>query len=371
MIKPIASMPILRLFCCLCVAHLSQHGLALHTPAVKKNAKSSAHLKTRLATASLVPSVLERTSSAEQPAIWKLALAGSVATLFSDVLMHPLDSIKTLQQTEQGIGLSMIAAANFIYHVGGPAAFMKGFLIWGVCDATGGALKFSTYEGLKRQLLEHDVIPSLGLQDGDSDQSLWNIMLIVLAALSFVASSLVVIPGELLKQHLQMGHYPGCFDALWHIVNTQGIFGLYSGYDGVLFRDVPYTALELSLYDMFKNVLVSRLQQNDDDGFNDENSTRELRMPEKVAIAGLTGGLAGLITTPFDTVKTKAVIDFVGMSFWDSAVLTIENHGPEALFCGATARVAWLIPVTAIYLPMYDFIKGKIQEQHDAQKAAI
>jgi solute carrier family 25 S-adenosylmethionine transporter 26 len=182
---------------------------------------------------------------------------------------------------------------------------------------------------------------------------------------------LVVIPGELLKQHLQMGHYPGCFDALWHIVNTQGIFGLYSGYDGVLFRDVPYTALELSLYDMFKNVLVSRLQQNDDDGFNDENSTRELRMPEKVAIAGLTGGLAGLITTPFDTVKTKAVIDFVGMSFWDSAVLTIENHGPEALFCGATARVAWLIPVTAIYLPMYDFIKGKIQEQHDAQKAAI
>ena len=135
---------------------------------------------------------------------------------------------------------------------------------------------------------------------------------------------------------------------------------MYKGYDGVLFRDVPYTALELSLYDMFKNAYVSRIQRNNDDAV-----ATELQTSEKIVIAGLTGGLAGLLTTPFDTIKTKAVIDFVGLSFWDSAMLTIENHGPEALFCGAAARVAWLVPVTAIYLPMYDFIKSKIQEQHD------
>jgi Mitochondrial carrier protein len=70
------------------------------------------------------------------------------------------------------------------------------------------------------------------------------------------------------------------------------------------------------------------------------------------------------LTTPFDTVKTKATLDFVGCSFWDSAMLTIQDHGPEALFCGAAARVAWLIPVTAIYLPTYDLIKTKVQEHH-------
>ncbi|KAL3924231.1 MAG: hypothetical protein SGARI_006076, partial [Bacillariaceae sp.] len=281
------------------------------------------------------------TSTEQQPAIWKLALAGSVATLFSDVLMHPLDSIKTLQQTEEGIGLSMVAAAHFIYHLGGPAAFMKGFLTWGMCDAAGGALKFSTYEGLKRQILEHNLIPGLAgttaqqdddLEDGHADRSQWNMVLIVLAALSFVASSLIVIPGELLKQHLQMGHYLGFSDALRHIVDTQGISGLYKGYDGVLLRDVPYTALELSLYDMFKNAYVSRIQRK-----NDIATASELQISEKIVIAGLTGGLAGLITTPFDTIKTKAVIDFVGLSFWDSAMLTIDNHGPEALFCGAAA----------------------------------
>jgi Mitochondrial carrier protein len=87
-----------------------------------------------------------------EPEIWKLALAGSLATLVSDVAMHPLDCIKTLQQTEEGIGLSMIAAAHFIYHtMGGLTGFSRGFLTWGVCDALGGALKFSTYEGLKRK----------------------------------------------------------------------------------------------------------------------------------------------------------------------------------------------------------------------------
>ncbi|KAG7347130.1 mitochondrial carrier protein [Nitzschia inconspicua] len=38
--------------------------------------------------------------SMSEPEIWKLALAGSLATLVSDVTMHPLDCIKTLQQTE-------------------------------------------------------------------------------------------------------------------------------------------------------------------------------------------------------------------------------------------------------------------------------
>ncbi|KAL3925724.1 MAG: hypothetical protein SGILL_000203 [Bacillariaceae sp.] len=293
--------------------------------------------------------------------------------------MHPLDSIKTLQQTEEGIGLSMIAAANFLNDLGGPSAFMKGFLVWGFSDGLGGALKFSTYEGLKRQILKHDLLETFSstkteqhdddynLDDASMDPSVWNAVLVVLAALSFVASSLIVIPGELLKQHLQMGHYPDCFDALWSIVNTQGIKGLYSGYDGVLLRDVPYTALELSLYDILKNAYLSKRHQGPSSNDDDNTTTTELQTSEKIIIAGLTGGLAGFVTTPFDTIKTKAVLDFVGASFWDSAVLTVQNHGPEALFCGAAARVAWLVPVTAMYLPTYDFIKSKIQEQHDAQ----
>jgi hypothetical protein len=313
-----------------------------------------------------------------EPQIWKLALAGSIATLVSDIAMHPMDCIKTLQQTEEGIGLSMIDAAHTIYHtMGGLTGFTRGFLTWGICDALGGALKFSTYEGLKRQI-QQQIILSVGSGSGSSHQndgsddassaspppphSNNNIVIFVLAAISFVASSIITVPGEVLKQHLQMGHYPGCFEALWTIVDTQGVTGLYTGYDGVLLRDTPYTALELGLYDVFKNLYLRRLKNKSMYHQDYENDAMTLQSSEQILIAGFTGGVAGLLTAPFDTIKTKATIDFVGCSFWDAAMLTIHDHGPEGLFCGAAARVAWLMPVTAIYLPLYDLIKTTIQE---------
>jgi solute carrier family 25 S-adenosylmethionine transporter 26 len=309
--------------------------------------------------------------------IWQLALAGTLATFVSDISMHPLDCIKTLQQSEEGTGLTMITAAQVIYtQLGGLAGFTKGFLTWGVCDGLGGALKFSTYEGLKRQVQniindDHNYVAS----DGTSSMS---VALFALAALSFLASSIITVPGELLKQHLQMGHYDGCFDAVWDIVQTKGFAGLYTGYDGVLLRDVPYTAMELGLYDLFKTIYMSNQQKihgmpTDYENTNDHPAhINSLQAPEQILLAGLTGGIAGLVTTPFDTIKTKMMVDmdYLGHSFWDCALLTIQEHGPGGLFCGALARVAWLVPVTAIYLPTYDYVKNKIHGKQEKLKLA-
>jgi Mitochondrial carrier protein len=286
-----------------------------------------------------------------------------LATLISDVSMHPLDCIKTLQQTEEGMGLSMVTAAHLIFtQLGGISGFFKGFLTWGVCDAIGGALKFSTYEFLKRSALR------LQHQQGEHFETIpsaerLKAILFGFAGISFVVSSVITVPGELLKQHLQMGHYVGCFDALGSILEAEGPAGLYSGYDGVLLRDVPYTAMELGLYDLFKCLFKSSQRKKSADNYSDDDDN--LQTSEQIFFAGMTGGIAGLVTTPLDSVKTKLMIDldFAGMSFWDAACATIENHGPESLFCGALARVAWLVPVTAIYLPMYDFIKTRIEEQ--------
>jgi hypothetical protein len=45
----------------------------------------------------------------------QLALAGAAATMVVDISMHPIDCIKTLQQSHEGIGLSMLAAAQTIW----------------------------------------------------------------------------------------------------------------------------------------------------------------------------------------------------------------------------------------------------------------
>lgn len=316
------------------------------------------------------------TTSNSNVAIWKLALAGALATLVSDVAMHPLDGIKTLQQSEEGMGLSMMESVHVIYaQLGGLSGFYKGFLTYGLCDAVGGALKFSTYERLKREAESRMADTTSSDEDASSSGTAgFQSLLFLFAGLAFVASSVITVPGELLEQQLQMGHYLDVWAALSDILEAKGLAGLYQGYDAVFLRDVPYTAMELGLYDLFKGLYVSRREQwqedrrllpSDDRVPSEASGELPLQTIEQLALAGLTGGVAGFVTTPLDTVKTKLMVDahFAGLDFWEATILTIHDHGLPALFCGAMARVAWLVPATAIYLPAYDFIKNRIEQE--------
>lgn len=47
----------------------------------------------------------------------ELAFAGAFATAFGVTLVHPIDTIKTLQMSNEGIGLNMLAATNKIMKV--------------------------------------------------------------------------------------------------------------------------------------------------------------------------------------------------------------------------------------------------------------
>jgi solute carrier family 25 S-adenosylmethionine transporter 26 len=298
--------------------------------------------------------------SSQSPAIsvWKLALAGAIATVTSDMAMHPIDCLKTLQQSQHD--LSMPAAAHLIYtQLGGLQGFYRGFLTYAGCDAIAGAIKFGTYETLKQRL--HQSLPS--------DGGLFRAALFGCAAMSFVTSSVIAVPGELLKQLLQVGHFQSCFDAVESIWQANGIAGFYQGYDGMFLRDVPYTALELGLYDLFKGLYMSEKQQQglQDNGMSSRNGSPSLPLAthEQICIAGLTGGITGLLTTPIDVIKTKLMVDpqFEGSSFMSASMMTVQEHGWGALFAGADARVAWLVPLVAMYLPTYDFIKDRLSAE--------
>lgn len=47
--------------------------------------------------------------------------------------------------------------------------------------------------------------------------------------------------------------------------------------------------------------------------------------------------------------------------FIDCATKTVSENGVGALFNGSIARVAWLMPFTAIYLPIYEVLKRRMQ----------
>jgi len=225
-------------------------------------------------------------------------------------------------------------------------------------------------------------------------------------ALAFAFSSLIIVPGELLKQRLQMGQIGSVRHGLTHIWKTEGIAGFYIGYSGVCLRDIPYTMLELGIYDNLKMVysnfkdhqrprpvfVVSRSSNNNGStststscsnsrsadsihGSADNHIsvspthpptvTRRIVTQQDEIIAGaITGAITGFLTSPLDLIKTKLMVDssrqYLGIV--DCAKKTIASGGIASLFQGSGARVSWLVPATAIYLPVYDFVKRRLAD---------
>jgi solute carrier family 25 S-adenosylmethionine transporter 26 len=269
--------------------------------------------------------------------LYQLALAGSITTFFADVMLHPMDCIKTVQQSDSGVGLSLLLAAQYLWKTAGVTGFYHGFLTYGISDALGGALKFSVWELWRKTTAE------------------WKpayLFLWIGAALAFLPSSILGVPGELVKQQLQMSYYDGPFEAIQGIYSQSGLPGFFVGYEAVCYRDIPYTVLELGLYEFFKNLI-------------DNNRPAEQKPAawEDILAAFATGAIVAVVTTPLDTVKTKLVLDDYS-GFYECFSHTVHDHGWTAVFAGVDARIAWIIPFTGLYLPTYDFLKRKLLEHH-------
>jgi solute carrier family 25 (mitochondrial S-adenosylmethionine transporter), member 26 len=272
--------------------------------------------------------------------IYQMAFAGAVATVLGDAAIHPMDCIKTLQQSDEGYGLSLWEAATFLWKSGG---LYRGLGTYLITDAMAGAVKFGTYESLKRKAKKS--IPS----------NLLPSCLYLIGGISFLASSLILCPGEMLKQQLQMGHYSSVTSATLDILHEDGWPGLYHGYQGILMRDVPYTMMELGLYDSIKSSdLLSQVKKD-----SSITSTLQSSIAQEISAAVITGAVAGFLTTPLDTIKTKLMVDGAD-GFFNCMEQTVHDHGMLSLFAGAAARVTWLVPFSAIYLPLFDAIQRRL-----------
>jgi len=287
-----------------------------------------------------------RGGDATQTSLVKLALAGAVATMIGDAAMHPIDCIKTLQQSNAGIGLNMAGAARKIFADSGAGGFYSGLGTYVTSDGVAGSLKFATYEALKSWVSRN--VP----------EKYHNAATFGCAAAAFVASSVVLVPGELVKQRLQMGQISSFKSGVAYIWKSEGISGFFHGYAGVCYRDIPYTMLELGLYDNFKRIYMEFKNRGAAPG-------EELKITQfdEIVAAAVTGGITGYLSNPLDTIKTKLMTDsalYTGFAdcFWK----TVRAGGWGTLFQGGAARVAWLMPFTAIYLPVYDYFKRLLEK---------
>jgi Mitochondrial carrier protein len=87
--------------------------------------------------------------------------------------------------------------------------------------------------------------------------------------------------------------------------------------------------------------------------------SRELEPWETVAVGALSGGLAAVVTTPFDVMKTRMMTAPQGIpiSMQMIAFSILRKEGPLGLFKGAIPRFFWIAPLGAMNFAGYELAK--------------
>ncbi len=216
-------------------------------------------------------------------------------------LLYPVDTLKSRLQNASTIQSSLYK--GYIYTVNTQMVY--------------GMLVFGTYENLKK------------LQN--ENKFLFNIKN---AIISDLFGSIFLCPCEVVKQNIQVGRYKTVMHACQHILyHMNGIRGFYKGYLGLIWRDLPFRAIQLPLYEEVKKL--------------------ECNNGMAGCIAGMT---AAAITNPIDVIKTKLMCN-TNTSIQSTIKDIYTQRGIGVFFSGILHRMFYLGASSTIFF--YSFEKMK------------
>lgn len=120
-----------------------------------------------------------------------------------------------------------------------------------------------------------------------------------------LAASPLYVPSEVLKTRLQLQgrhnnpyfnsgyNYRNTAHAFRSIIRFEGWPALFYGYKATLFRDLPFSALQFAFWEQEQKLARSYV------------GSRDIGLPLEIFTGASAGGMAGIITTPLDVVKTR------------------------------------------------------------------
>ncbi|KAJ8931833.1 hypothetical protein NQ314_015230 [Rhamnusium bicolor] len=237
---------------------------------------------------------------------------GGVAGLFVDMVLFPLDTVKTRLQAEQGFKKA-----------GGFKGIYKGLGPQAIGSAPQAALFFLTYEGIKyyaEPSVPKNALPAVYMFG---------------ASVAEVVACLVRVPIEVVKQRRQT--HPGNKSALriaMAAYKYEGIRkGLYRGFGSTILREVPFSVIQFPILEYLKATYRIRFKNN-----------IPLESWEVAVCGSIAGGFSAAVTTPLDVAKTRIML------------------ADRKLFSGFLPRTLWITLGGYIFFGSYDFSKNFFNE---------
>ena len=183
-----------------------------------------------------------------------------------------------------------------------------------------------------------------------------------------VVAATCVAPFELARTQLQAlnpQRRQNYFTELRKVVKEEGLFrSLFRGLAPTLWRDVPFSAVYWAAYEKTKRLIVEKRRRT--------SNHRHLSIAAAFG-GGLTGGaIAAMVTTPFDVVKTRRMVElhtgqpaFAAHNNTKPSLGTFgllwaiaRTEGIAALFTGAVPRLLKVAPACAIMIGTYEYSKA-------------
>ncbi|XP_022133698.1 S-adenosylmethionine carrier 1, chloroplastic/mitochondrial-like [Momordica charantia] len=240
--------------------------------------------------------------------LYEGAIAGGAAGLVAEAALYPIDTIKTRLQAVHGGGKIVLKG---LYS--GLAANLVGML-------PASAIFVGVYEPTKQKLLN------------SFPENLNAFAHLTAGVIGGVASSLIRVPTEVVKQRMQTSHFASASSAVHIIVSREGFRGLYAGYGSFLLRDLPFDAIQFCIYEQLRIGYKLAAQRDPDD-------------PENAIIGAFAGAITGAVTTPLDVIKTRLMVQGSKSQYQgirDCCRTIMKEEGPRAFLKGIGPRVLWI-----------------------------
>ncbi|XP_064473879.1 mitochondrial S-adenosylmethionine carrier protein-like [Ornithodoros turicata] len=262
----------------------------------------------------------------ERPSFLISLLAGAAAGTTVDVILYPLDTLKTRLQSQQGF-----------WKAGGFSKIYSGLASAALGSAPSSALFFCTYEGMKKLLHSRThTIPDPAIH-------------CIAAAFGEVAACIVRVPVDIVKQRTQANSKQTSWQTFRTVLYTEGVRGFYRGYCTTVAREIPFAFIQYPLWEVFKHSWS--LYRG------------EYLLPWQAAVCGgFAGGIAAGLTTPLDVAKTRIMLadksSLLAEGNMFEALMTIwRERGIAGLFSGVMPRVMTMALGGFIFLGAYEEAK--------------
>ncbi|XP_050414562.1 mitochondrial S-adenosylmethionine carrier protein isoform X1 [Patella vulgata] len=250
-------------------------------------------------------------------------IAGGAAGTSADIILYPLDTIKTRLQSQNGFIGS-----------GGFRGIYSGLFSAALGSAPTAALFFCTYESTKyvtKTVIGPTWEPVAHMSG---------------ATVGEIAACLLRVPVEVVKQRAQATSGISSLSSLRKTIATDGLSGLYRGFFVTVSREIPFSLIQFPLWEIFKKSWSNKQQQ-------------PIKAWQSSLCGAVAGGIAAALTTPLDVAKTRIILAQSGSIVASGNIMVALKEvylqkGFTGLWAGVAPRVMWISIGGAVFLGVYE-----------------